>query len=132
MGGKQKNKKKDKDIKDPVKLKELGNKAYINQNYDEAVEFFSKAIELQPDEPVFYSNRATVYFEQERFDDSLNDCDKALELNPKMVKAMYRKAQVLSEQLKVEEAIKILKQSIEVDSENHDVKNLLKLFEEEF
>jgi len=61
------NKKKDqKDTKDPVKLKvsnkindqqkELGNKAFLNKNYEEALECYTKAIELDPKEPTFYTN----------------------------------------------------------------------------
>lgn len=56
-----------KDTKDPLKLKvliihkniivqELGNKAFMNQNYEEAIECFTKAIEVDPNEPVFYTN----------------------------------------------------------------------------
>ena len=67
MGGKKKQKKEAKDTTDPVKLKviaytvnfwqDLGNKAYMNKNFDEAIEYYSKAIEQNNQEPVFYSNR---------------------------------------------------------------------------
>lgn len=61
-----KNKKKDKDPKDPQKLKvsplsshppkELGNKAFMNKDYEEALDYYSKAIELDPKEPAFFTN----------------------------------------------------------------------------
>lgn len=65
------NKKKDqKDTKDPVKLKvsyrisdqsqELGNKAFLNKNYEEALECYTKAIELDPKEPTFYTNSKSL------------------------------------------------------------------------
>lgn len=80
------NKKKgQKDTKDPIKLKvlflhlsiritiynvkELGNKAFQNKNYPEALDFYSKAIEEDPTDPVFYSNSKMIflikYFDQE-------------------------------------------------------------------
>jgi Flp pilus assembly protein TadD len=37
-------------------LQELGNKAFMNKNYEEAIEFFTKAIETDPQDPVYYSN----------------------------------------------------------------------------
>ena len=63
-----KNKKKEKETKDPQKLKvrlkvrviniiqELGNKAFINKDYQEALDFYSKAIEIDSNEPAFYTN----------------------------------------------------------------------------
>jgi hypothetical protein len=38
-------------------IKELGNKAFLNKEYHEALELYSKAIEALPTEPAFYSNR---------------------------------------------------------------------------
>ena len=59
-------------VKDPYKLKvilifiiiflnnfskqDLGNKAFENKNYEEAIDFYTKAIDEKNDEPVFYSN----------------------------------------------------------------------------
>lgn len=37
-------------------VQELGNKAFAVKNYDEAIDFYSKAIEADPTDPVFYSN----------------------------------------------------------------------------
>jgi tetratricopeptide (TPR) repeat protein len=32
----------------------------MNKNYEEAIEFFTKAIEADPKDPVFYSNSITM------------------------------------------------------------------------
>lgn len=40
-----------------LKLKALGNKAYSNKKFTEAIEYYSKAIECE-EQAVFYSNRA--------------------------------------------------------------------------
>lgn len=34
----------------------MGNKAYVNKNYEEAIDWFTKAIEEDPQDPVFYTN----------------------------------------------------------------------------
>lgn len=57
-------------------LKELGNKAFSNKNYEEAIQFYTKAIENaeQGDEiHVYYSNRSATYFEQQNYKLALED-----------------------------------------------------------
>ena len=84
-------------------IQELGNKAFINKNYDEAVDFYSKAIEVDPNDPVYFSNSkqlppylicnykgATVYFEMELFDKCIEDCDRAIELKKDFSKVRYQ------------------------------------------
>lgn len=47
-----------------------------------AVEIFGKAIELEPAEPLHYSNRGRVLFALGRVEESLADYTKAIELEP--------------------------------------------------
>jgi tetratricopeptide (TPR) repeat protein len=42
----------------------LGNKAYLAKKYEEAIEFYSKAIEADPLNPIFYSNRKFLPIKQ--------------------------------------------------------------------
>jgi Flp pilus assembly protein TadD len=50
------------------KYKELGNQAYKNQDYSKAINYYSKAIESDPRDPSFLSNRAICYFNLDRFE----------------------------------------------------------------
>jgi Flp pilus assembly protein TadD len=45
------------DETDPEALKAAGNKAFAARNFEEAVQFYSKAIELNPNNHIYYSNR---------------------------------------------------------------------------
>lgn len=47
-------------VEDAIALKEQGNKAFKEHNWPTAVEFYTKAIELNDKEPSFYTNRAQV------------------------------------------------------------------------
>jgi serine/threonine-protein phosphatase 5 len=44
-----------------VAFKNQGNKAFAAHDWATAIEFYTKAIELNPKEPTFYSNRAQVF-----------------------------------------------------------------------
>ena len=37
-------------------IKDLGNKAFMNKDYEEALECYSKAIEIDSKDPVYYTN----------------------------------------------------------------------------
>jgi serine/threonine-protein phosphatase 5 len=43
-----------------TKLKDQGNNAFRNQEWDKALEFYTKAIEAHNADPSFYTNRAQV------------------------------------------------------------------------
>lgn len=45
---------------DAVEFKNKGNEAFKNKDYPTAVEFYTKAIEANSNEPSFYTNRAQV------------------------------------------------------------------------
>lgn len=47
---------------DAVALKDEGNKAIAQKDWKKAIEFYTKAIELDDTQAIFYSNRAQVRF----------------------------------------------------------------------
>lgn len=49
-------------------LKSQGNEAFKAQDYDKAIEFYSKALELDPNEHSIYSNRSGAHFNKGEFD----------------------------------------------------------------
>ena len=56
MGKNKKDNKKDND-NDPEALKVLGNKAFQAHNYHEAVEYYTRAIEINQKNHIYYANR---------------------------------------------------------------------------
>ncbi|KZT09659.1 protein prenylyltransferase [Laetiporus sulphureus 93-53] len=69
---------------DPIKLaekvKEMGNAAFRAQRYMDAVESYSWAIELNPAEPTYLTNRAAAYMALKKFKFALADCQQAADL----------------------------------------------------
>jgi len=60
----------------------------------EAVEFFTKLIESNPTEELFYVKRGVLYEMLERYDEAMGDFEKVLELDPKNADATAGKGRV--------------------------------------
>ncbi|KAF6748418.1 hypothetical protein DFP72DRAFT_916673 [Ephemerocybe angulata] len=78
------------DFAEAERLKALGNAHYANGEFREAHRRFSEAIEKNPDNPVYYANRAAVLLGLNKNVEATDDCKKALDLDPKYAKAWGR------------------------------------------
>jgi len=67
---------------------EAGEK-YQAGNYKEAIELYTKAIDLKPDLAVAYNNRASSEVQLRRYEAALKDYDKAIELAPDFTRAYF-------------------------------------------
>jgi tetratricopeptide (TPR) repeat protein len=76
-------------------MKAKGNSAFKNKNFEEAVDFYTQAIELDQQDVSFYSNRAACYLNLKKYEEALQDGTKCVELNPKFAKGYVRKAMAL-------------------------------------
>ena len=72
------------------KLKQKGNSLMSGKSYDEAIETYTKAIELDPTNPVYYSNRAAAHSSKGDHLSATGDAEKAIEVDPSYVKAYHR------------------------------------------
>ncbi|CAF0873187.1 unnamed protein product [Adineta ricciae] len=80
-----------------IELKNEGNVKYREQKFDEAIEFYTEAIETCPPESTeelaqFYQNRAAAWESLKNYEKVIEDCSKAIELNPKYIKCIQRRA----------------------------------------
>ncbi|KAE8145845.1 hypothetical protein BDV25DRAFT_163740 [Aspergillus avenaceus] len=95
-------------------LKAEGNKAFSAKDYTTAVEKFTQAIAIEPENHILYSNRSAVYSAQSAYDKALEDANKATEIKPDWSKGWQRKGaayrgigDLLAAHDAYEEAIKI-------------------------
>ncbi|CAN6596574.1 hypothetical protein TRVA0_001S02960 [Trichomonascus vanleenenianus] len=79
------------------KHKFYGNEMYKREEYEGAVEEYTKAIRLDPDNPIYYTNRALALNKLKKYVDTIADCDSALEKDEKSFKAYYYKGLAQSE-----------------------------------
>jgi stress-induced-phosphoprotein 1 len=68
--------------------KEKGNKAFKDKNYDLAIRHYDEAIKKDPKNPVYYSNKATCYYQMENYKDSLTCVYKTIEIDPNFTKSI--------------------------------------------
>ncbi|KAL4065936.1 hypothetical protein V8B97DRAFT_1932859 [Scleroderma yunnanense] len=64
----------------PDQIKEQGNTAFKAKQYSDAIELYSRAIDMKPTEPSYLTNRAAAYMALKRFKLALADCQQASSL----------------------------------------------------
>lgn len=63
-------------------LKAQGNAAISAHDYPKAVDCYTNAIDLAPDNHVLYSNRSAAYTSMGQYEKALADAEKTVELQP--------------------------------------------------
>mmetsp|Transcript_16544 Transcript_16544/g.25020 ORF Transcript_16544/g.25020 Transcript_16544/m.25020 type:complete len:566 (+) Transcript_16544:121-1818(+) len=76
-------------------MKALGNAALQGGNYTEAIEHYTKAIQLDGSNHVYYSNRSAAYLSKGDANNALEDAISCLGLNPQFSKGYSRKGAAL-------------------------------------
>eukprot|EP01098_Paradermamoeba_levis_P001478 TRINITY_DN1175_c0_g1_i1.p1 TRINITY_DN1175_c0_g1~~TRINITY_DN1175_c0_g1_i1.p1 ORF type:complete len:290 (-),score=60.45 TRINITY_DN1175_c0_g1_i1:626-1495(-) len=91
-------------------LKNEANKLFSEHKYKPAIELYSKAIELDPSNPVLFSNRAFCHIRLEDFGLAREDSEKAIQIDPTYAKAFYRRASAYFALGKYNESLKDFRQ----------------------
>ncbi|KAK9717136.1 Hsp90 cochaperone [Basidiobolus ranarum] len=103
-------------------LKALGNKAFLAKDYENAIKYFSEAIELTPDNHVFYSNRSACFASLKQYEKALEDAEKTIELKKDWAKGYGRKGAALHGLNKTEEARQAYKEGLAIEPNNAQLK----------
>lgn len=63
-------------------------KIYVitDKHFDQAIDFYTQAIDMNPNVAAYYGNRAFAYIKTECFGYALEDANKALQLDKKFLK----------------------------------------------
>ena len=65
---------------------------FSEKDYENAIKFYSEALELNPSNAIYYSNRSLAYLRTECYGYALADATKALEVDKNYIKGYYRRA----------------------------------------
>ncbi|CAG5862826.1 unnamed protein product [Menidia menidia] len=107
-----------------------GNDQMKVENFAAAVEFYSKAIALNPQNAVYYCNRAAAYSKLGNYAGAVQDCELAIGIDPNYSKAYGRMGLALASLNKHTEAVSYYKKALELDPDNDTYKTNLKIAEE--
>ncbi|CAG9860015.1 unnamed protein product [Phyllotreta striolata] len=109
-------------IKSAEKYKTDANEYFKKQDFNNAIDLYTKAIEANPDVAVYYANRSFAYLKTECFGYALADASRSVELDKAYVKGYYRRAAALMSLGKFKEALKDFEYVTKVRPSDKDAK----------
>jgi len=109
------------------KLKVEGNDLMRTEDFPGAIEKYTKAIELDSSNQVFYCNRAAAHSKMNNHYAAVEDCKRAIDMDPNYGKAYGRMGLAYSCVDKHKEAIDCFKKAIDLEPENESYRSNLKL-----
>ncbi|CAL8343482.1 small glutamine-rich tetratricopeptide repeat-containing protein alpha [Gadus morhua] len=112
------------------RLKTDGNDQMKVENFPAAVEFYSKAILLNPQNAVYYCNRAAAYSKLGNYAGAVQDCELAIGIDPTYSKAYGRMGLALASLNKHTEAVVYYRKALELDPDNDTYQANLKIAEQ--
>ncbi|HZD32107.1 MAG TPA: toll/interleukin-1 receptor domain-containing protein [Candidatus Angelobacter sp.] len=91
---------------------ERGINAYNHNSFEEAVQLFSNAIRLNPDNPYAFNNRGLARYDLRDFAGALQDYAEAFRLDPQLPEVINNRGNVYLEQGNLEGALKDYDESL--------------------
>ncbi|KAM7133789.1 LOW QUALITY PROTEIN: small glutamine-rich tetratricopeptide repeat-containing protein alpha-like [Molossus nigricans] len=110
-------------------LKTEGNEQMKVENFEAAVHFYGKAIELNPANAVYFCNGAAACSKLGNYTGAVQDCERAICIDPSYSKAYGSMGLALSSLNKHTEAVAYYKKALELDPDNETYKSNLKIAE---
>lgn len=111
-------------------LKTKGNELMGQAKYKEAIAYYTKAIELDPGNHIFYANRAAAHTHTKDYRSAIIDCEKSISINETYSKAYSRLGTALFYDGNYTRAVDAYAKALELDPENETYKADLKQAEE--
>uniref|UniRef100_A0A7S1NNF9 STI1 domain-containing protein n=1 Tax=Eutreptiella gymnastica TaxID=73025 RepID=A0A7S1NNF9_9EUGL len=99
-------------------LKAKGNAAFQAGDNEQAVNWFSQAIDLDPANHILYSNRSAAYCADEKYAKALADAIKVTEIKPDWAKGWSRKGAALHGKGDYDGAIEAYAKGLEIEPSN--------------
>ena len=121
-------------LENSMKLKEMANSLYREQDYSEAIKLYEEAAALGDGalKSICFGNIGLCYFNLEEFEPALEYCEKALEFNSEYTKVRERKIRILMIQGRVKDAKEELEKGKVADELRKEVEEVAaKEFEKE-
>jgi serine/threonine protein kinase len=99
---------------------------YDRRRFDKAIETYTLAIELNPNDYAIYNNRGAAYHASGEPQKAIDDYTKSIELNPYYFSAYNNRGVAYEDLGNIEQAVADYRQALEIDPENKLAKDNLK------
>jgi small glutamine-rich tetratricopeptide repeat-containing protein alpha len=106
-------------------FKNQGNQMLSSKQFSKAIENYNKAIELIPDNAIYYSNRAAAYSHMGSYEKAVEDCKTSIRLNPNYSKAYGRLGLAYFSLGKYAEAVEAYRNGLKFEPNNQSLKESL-------
>ncbi|VDD83829.1 unnamed protein product [Mesocestoides corti] len=110
-------------------LKTQGNSCMAAEKFKEAIACYSRAIELDPMNAIYYCNRAAAHSRLNKNEECVADCKLAIKIDPKYSKAYGRMGLAYSNMGNFTKAIESYKKAVSLDPSNLNLKQNLAIAE---
>lgn len=107
------------------KLKEKGNFEYQNQNFQKALEYYSEALKLDPENAILWSNKSATLLKLEKADQAIVAAAEATKRKPTWSKAWNRLISALIFKEDYDTARQTIKKALAIDPRNFMAKQML-------
>ncbi|KAL8267252.1 hypothetical protein R6Q59_004596 [Mikania micrantha] len=107
-------------------IKQQANQAFKANKFSQAIDLYTKAIELNGENAVYWANRAFAHAKLEEYGSAIQDASKALEIDPKYSKGYYRRGAAYLAMGKFKEALKDFQQVKRICPNDPDASKKLK------
>lgn len=111
-------------------LKSKGNELMGQAKYKDAIAYYTKAIEIEPTNHIFYANRAAAHTHTKDYRSAIIDCEKAISINESYSKAYSRLGTALFYDGNYVRAVDAYTKACELEPENETYKADLRQAEE--
>lgn len=111
-------------------LKTKGNELMGQSKYKEAIAYYTKAIELEPTNHIFFANRAAAHTHTKDYRAAIMDCEKSISINETYSKAFSRLGTALFYDGNYSRAVDAYTRASELEPDNESYKQDLKQADE--
>ncbi|KAH0951792.1 hypothetical protein HN011_007710 [Eciton burchellii] len=98
-------------------LKEQGNRLFSLHKYEDAANCYTKAIIKNPDQALYFTNRALCHLKLKQWESVCKDCRRALDIDPCLMKGHFFLGLALLELELFDEAVKHLQRAVDLAKE---------------
>lgn len=112
--------------KSAEEYKGLGNEAFAKKDFKVAIECYTKAIQLEPTNHIFFSNRSASHSGLQEWDQAIKDSKECIRLKPEFIKGYYRLATAQMETKSYDAAEATIRQGLALEAENTQLVRVLR------